>query len=73
VVRIQEYAGKPEWVCKGQRLQVDYAADLLVVRAIYKALGPDDDFGIKEIVDFLNKNPKIRNFNKHCKETVLRR
>ena len=70
--RVNELQGLPQWECRGQRLQVDYPEDLKVVRLIQERLGPDDDFGIGDIVKLLKREPWIRGLNALCEETVVR-
>jgi spore coat polysaccharide biosynthesis protein SpsF len=44
------------------RLTVDYPTDLKVVQHIYQHF-QDRNFGFMEVVDFLTKNPKVRQLN----------
>jgi len=47
------------------RLTVDYPEDFTVVRKIFEELYPTNpEFTLRDIVDFLNMNPEVMNFNK---------
>lgn len=53
----------PKW-----RLTLDEKADYELIDVIFKNLLPiDEDFSAKDVIDFLNKNPKLLEINKNVK------
>lgn len=48
---------------KNERWTLDEPEDLELIRAIYKFFAPRTDFSMKEIYDFLQDHPEIRNLN----------
>ena len=48
---------------KEERWTLDEAEDLELIRAVYKHFAPRTDFSMKEIYDYLNANPQIREIN----------
>lgn len=51
------------------RWTVDYPEDLEFVRAVYKHfLNFDDGFGMRDLVNFLRKNPHLQKINSHYKK-----
>ncbi len=63
IIRAPEYLERP-----GLRLCVDEADDLVVVRKIYGHFFPRVYFSCKEIINFLDSNPKIARINRHVKQ-----
>jgi len=70
--KVFEFPGKPNWECENQRLQVDYHEDMEAVRIIHERLGPNDDYGVADIVGLLRREPWIRGINGHCEEKPIR-
>lgn len=56
------------------RLQLDYAEDLALIRAVYERLAPHygDGFGVREILDLLAREPALCDLNRHCQEKAPR-
>lgn len=56
------------------RLQLDYAEDLALIRAIYERLEPvhGDAFGVADILTLLAREPQLRDLNRHCVEKAPR-
>ncbi len=50
------------------RLCVDEAADLEVVRHIYKHFAPRTDFSLEEVIAFLDAHPEIASLNRHIQQ-----
>jgi len=52
------------------RLQLDYAEDLALIRAVYERLSPrfGDGFGVRDILHLLAREPGLRDLNRHCEE-----
>lgn len=52
------------------RLQLDYAEDLAVIRAVHKGLSPDhgSSYQLAHILGFLEANSDIAAMNAHCEE-----
>lgn len=50
------------------RLTVDTPEDLRLMRIINERLGDLENLGIHEVINFLMKNPNIRNINAHVKQ-----
>lgn len=48
---------------KSERWTLDETGDLELIRAVYKHFAPRTDFSMKEIYDFLQEHPEIRNLN----------
>lgn len=57
-----------------QRLQLDYAEDLELIREIYTRLEPGsgDAFGVGDILALLRREPALRELNAHCEEKAVR-
>ena len=57
-----------------QRLQIDYAEDLALVREIYARLEPHygDAFGLDRVVELLASEPSVAALNRHCEEWAAR-
>ncbi len=48
------------------RLSVDYLEDFLVITKIFESLYPKKlNFDFNDVMDYLNKNPEIKELNKH--------
>lgn len=56
---------------KNLRLTVDTEEDLKLIKSIYIKLGPLENLEIKDLIDFLEKNPQIRDLNSSIKQTPL--
>jgi len=56
----------------GLRFAVDEAADLEVVRAVFRHFGDRNDFGWREVVEFLQNNPQLAAANAHVTQKALR-
>lgn len=50
------------------RLCVDEILDLILVRKIFKYFAPREDFTIREIIEYLDRNPKIAAINENVKQ-----
>ena len=52
------------------RLQLDYAEDLALIRAVHERLLPahGDAFGVPEILALFDWEPALRDLNRHCEE-----
>lgn len=50
------------------RFVLDYPEDLQFIREVYTKLEPlyGDDFGVKDILQLLKKNPQLLEINRHC-------
>lgn len=72
--QLKELSAPPELTRPEQRLQLDYKEDLALIREIYRYLEPKsgDYFDVAEVILFLDKNPKIAELNKYCKEARIR-
>jgi spore coat polysaccharide biosynthesis protein SpsF len=62
------------WRDPDQRLQLDYAEDLALIRAVYARLEPTygDGFGIAQILALLAHEPALATINAHCVEKPVR-
>jgi len=60
--------------CPDLRLQLDYKEDLNFIREIYARLIPTHGavFGVREVLQLLEKEQHLRNINAHCTEKELR-
>lgn len=56
------------------RLQLDYAEDLDLIRAVYGRLEPrfGDGFSVRDILDLLASEPDLAALNAHCREKAVR-
>lgn len=54
------------------RLTVDYPEDLALVRHLFGALGVNPSFSLKEILNYLNENPELRQVNAHVQQKSAR-
>lgn len=72
--RILHLMAPPRWCRPETRLQLDYAEDLEMLRAVHAALAPacGDRFGIEEIVALLRDRPDIAAINRDCVEKPAR-
>jgi spore coat polysaccharide biosynthesis protein SpsF len=72
--RLKDLVAPPGLTYPEQRLQLDYEEDLALIREVYRRLEPkyNDDFGVAEIIECLEKNPELGELNKHCKEAQIR-
>jgi len=52
---------------EGLRVCVDKPQDLILVKNIIKHFKPREDFTTEEILEYLDKNPKISDLNRHIK------
>jgi spore coat polysaccharide biosynthesis protein SpsF (cytidylyltransferase family) len=52
-----------------ERWTIDHPADLEFVRAVYERLAPDGDFGVREVLDLLEREPELRAINARERET----
>ena len=53
------------------RLTIDYKEDIFMIREVYKKLkenGKNYDFNLQDVLDIVEKNPKIMNINKKHKK-----
>tara|TARA_B100000963_G_C22619471_1_gene669142 strand:+ start:1015 stop:2805 length:1791 start_codon:yes stop_codon:yes gene_type:complete len=58
----------------GMRMTLDYQEDLKFFEAIFDALYKDGKiFSLDDILNFLDKNPKISDINKNCGEKFLKK
>ena len=53
------------------RLCVDEREDLALARKVYKQFAPLGDFTFKEVIEFLDENPKITGINKNVKQKAI--
>lgn len=64
----------PRWNYPELRLQIDYIEDYKFVMELFKYLLPiyGNNFGIEEIIQYINKKPELLEINKHCVEKKTR-
>lgn len=74
VYRIHHLAAPAEETAPHIRLQLDYAEDLDLIRAIYARLEPrfGDGFSVRDILDLLAAEPDLAAINAHCQEKAIR-
>ena len=72
--RIHHLAAPAEETAPEVRLQLDYAEDLDLIRAVYARLEPrfGDGFGVRDILDLLAAEPELAAINAHCREKAVR-
>ena len=72
--RIHHLAAPPEETAPDIRLQLDYAEDLELIRAVYSRLEPrlGDGFGVPDILGLLAAEPDLAAINAHCEEKSAR-
>ncbi len=58
----------------GVRLQLDYPEDLELIRAVYERMDAEkgDGFRVADILALLNREPALREINRHCEEKAAR-
>src|SRR3989344_4990711 len=56
-----------KFIREGLRVCVDKPQDLILVKNIIKHFKPREDFTTEEILEYLDKNPKISDLNRHIK------
>jgi len=63
--KIEKHSPPAEFSRLDMRLTVDWPEDLIVMREVYKALElkPSQALNFKEVIEFLDKNPKINSIN----------
>jgi spore coat polysaccharide biosynthesis protein SpsF len=54
------------------RWTVDTPEDLEFVRAIYERLGPSGDFGWRDVIGLLEREPSLREMNSHVVQKAVR-
>ena len=72
--RIHHLSAPAEETAPNVRLQLDYAEDLDLIRAVYGRLEPrlGDGFGVRDILDLLAAEPALAALNAHCQEKAVR-
>jgi spore coat polysaccharide biosynthesis protein SpsF len=55
----------------GHRWTVDTAEDLDFARAVYARLGGANDFGWRDVLDLLEREPELRELNCHIRQKAL--
>lgn len=55
----------------GYRWTVDTAEDLAFVREIYSRLGRDGQFGWRDVLDLLRREPRLAEINRHVRQKSL--
>lgn len=53
------------------RLTIDTKEDMELIKCIYAKLGPIENLEIENLINFLEKNPQIRDLNSSIKQTSL--
>ena len=66
ILQVEQAEDRSAW-----RWTVDEPADLEFVRAVYAALGPDDDFGFDEVEALLLERPELARINDHVRQKAL--
>jgi len=74
IYRIHHLAAPTEETAPDIRLQLDYAEDLELIRAVYDRLEPrfGDGFSVRDILDLLAAEPDLAALNAHCLEKAVR-
>jgi spore coat polysaccharide biosynthesis protein SpsF len=74
IFRIHHLAAPAEETAPEIRLQLDYAEDLDLIRAVYTHLEPrfGDGFSVRDILDLLAAEPDLAAINAHCQEKAVR-
>ncbi|MAO55602.1 MAG: spore coat biosynthesis protein F [Rhodospirillaceae bacterium] len=74
IYRIHHLAAPEAETRPGLRLQLDYAEDLELIRAVYAGLEPTygDGFGVREVLDLIARQPEIAALNADCEEKAAR-
>ena len=57
--------------CGSLRWTVDEADDLAMVREVYAALGKDNTFGWRQVLELVQEHPEIAEINRHVVQKVL--
>ncbi|MGE3538598.1 MAG: NTP transferase domain-containing protein [Candidatus Tectimicrobiota bacterium] len=72
--RILHLCAPARWYAPQCRLQLDYAADLQVITALYQRLEPvyGEAFGLETILATLCRDPALAALNQHCQEKAPR-
>jgi len=72
--RIHHLTAPAEETAPEVRLQLDYAEDLDLIRAVYTHLEPrfGDGFSVRDILDLLAAEPGLSALNAHCREKAAR-
>ncbi|WP_418502582.1 cytidylyltransferase domain-containing protein [Flagellimonas sp.] len=71
---IMSVTAEPALTAPGLRLQLDYAEDLSLIRALFSELEASKGplFGVKEILNLIRLRPDIAELNSRCKEAPVR-
>jgi spore coat polysaccharide biosynthesis protein SpsF (cytidylyltransferase family) len=71
--KILSYKAPPKLCRQDIRLTLDYIEDFNLIKLVYENLYINNkSFSIKNIVDFLDQNPKIKNLNSSCRQKVYK-
>jgi spore coat polysaccharide biosynthesis protein SpsF len=72
--RVIHLAAPESVAMPGQRLQLDYAEDLALIRAVYGELEPKfgTSFTLRDIVALLRRRPDFAALNASCEERAVR-
>lgn len=71
--RCERLQGVPDLYRRPEiRMTLDYPEDLEFFNRVIQGLSPaDDDFNLRDIIDYLDKNPEIVNINQKLQEAFL--
>ena len=65
--KIHNYESEEKFNRKDIRLTLDYPEDYQIIKKIFEELYPlNNDFSAGDIIEYLDKNPKVKNINKNC-------
>lgn len=68
IFKIMHYKAPEGLYRPDYRICVDEKSDLVLVRRIFDYFKPREDFSAQEIIEYLDKNPKIASINKNVKQ-----
>lgn len=66
--KIRYYKAPEKLYRPNYRFCIDEKPDLVLVRKIFEHFKPREDFSAEEIIEYLDKNPKIASINKNVKQ-----
>ena len=67
IFKIHNYESEEKFNRKDIRLTLDYPEDYQIIKKIFEELYPlNNDFSAGDIIEYLDKNPKVKNINKNC-------
>jgi spore coat polysaccharide biosynthesis protein SpsF len=71
--KVLSYKAPPQLCRQDVRLTLDYMEDFNLIRLVYENLYPQNkNFNIMNVIDFLDKNLKIKNLNSKCLQKIYK-